>query len=406
MSAPVSLPLSAFRLRASDCRLADFVELIEQPTPAERYPHASAIVDGVTVYSSAELRSIIGDGIAPDSTEGTAAGGTAADAIRAELADALLNGPGIIVFKGAFSEAAVDPVTEAFFAIIEEEKALGKAAGDHFAKPGANDRVWNALEKLALRSPEAFVDYYGNDMIALACEAWLGPAYQVTSQVNVVNPGGEAQQPHRDYHLGFMTNDEAEQFPAHSHRLSPVLTLQGAVAHCPMPVETGPTLYLPNSQKYEAGYLAWRLPEFIEYFAENRVQLPLDKGDAIFFNPAVFHAAGSNQTTDVRRTANLLQIASAMGRAMEHVDRSAMCAALHPALVQRLDAGADLSDLRRAIAASAEGYPFPSSLDYEQPTDGLTPDSQAEIAAAALVERWPQSQLIETLARYAKGRPS
>ena len=31
---------------------------------------------------------------------------------------------------------------------------------DHFAKAGANDRVWNALEKLAVRDSEAFVDYY------------------------------------------------------------------------------------------------------------------------------------------------------------------------------------------------------------------------------------------------------
>ena len=49
-----------------------------------------------------------------------------------------------------------------------------------------------------------FADYYANDVIALISEAWLGPDYQVTSQVNVVNPGGQAQTAHRDYHLGFM----------------------------------------------------------------------------------------------------------------------------------------------------------------------------------------------------------
>jgi len=52
-----------------------------------------------------------------------------------------------------------------------------------------------------------------------------------------------------------------------------------------MPVETGPTMDLPHSQKYVPGYLAAGLPEFVEYFAHNDVQLPLAKGDVVFFNP-------------------------------------------------------------------------------------------------------------------------
>jgi hypothetical protein len=31
-----------------------------------------------------------------------------------------------------------------------------------------------------------FARYYASDMIALASEAWLGPVYQITSQVNNV----------------------------------------------------------------------------------------------------------------------------------------------------------------------------------------------------------------------------
>src|SRR6185369_14988959 len=100
--------------------------------------------------------------------------------------------------------AVVDRATEAFLAQIEAEKATGASGGDHFAKPGANDRVWGALDKLAVADPEVFADYYANDVIALVSESWLGPDYQVTSQVNVVNPGGQAQIAHRDYHLGFM----------------------------------------------------------------------------------------------------------------------------------------------------------------------------------------------------------
>ena len=97
--------------------------------------------------------------------------------VQAELARALLDGPGIVVFAGAFADpAVVDRATAVFTELIAEQQAGGAAAGDHFAKPGANDRVWNALEKLALRAPEVFADYYANDILALVCEAWLGPA--------------------------------------------------------------------------------------------------------------------------------------------------------------------------------------------------------------------------------------
>jgi ectoine hydroxylase-related dioxygenase (phytanoyl-CoA dioxygenase family) len=264
--------------------------------------------------------------------------------------------------------------------------------------------VWNALEKLAVRDPAGFVGYYGNDVLALVSEAWLGPNYQVTSQLNVVNPGGRAQTVHRDYHLGFCPDGVAEHYPAHVHRLSPVLTLQGAVAHSDMPVESGPTQYLPHSQKYEPGYLAWRRPEFREHFEANFVQLPLAKGDAAFFNPALFHAAGTNRSADIRRMANLLQVSSAFGRAMESVDRVTMSAAIFPALLAAKAAGADPWALANAIAACAEGYPFPTNLDRDQPVDGLAPPTQAELLTLAVERGWSPATLRERLADQAARR--
>jgi ectoine hydroxylase-related dioxygenase (phytanoyl-CoA dioxygenase family) len=293
----------------------------------------------------------------------------------------------------------VDRVTAAFDAIIAAEKAGGALAGDHFAAPGANDRVWNALEKLAVRDPEAFVDYYANDVLALVSEAWLGPGYQVTSQVNVVRPGGRAQDPHRDYHLGFLGPELAARYPEHVHRLSPVLTLQGAVAHTDMPVASGPTMYLPHSQKYVPGYLAWRRSEFRAYFAEHFVQLPLARGDAAFFNPALFHGAGSNVSADVQRMANLLQVSSAFGRAMETVDRSRVVRAVYPALLARARAGRPVAE---AVAAAAEGYPFPTNLDRDVPVGGLTPPTQAEIVHRALAEGTDPAELAEQLAAYER----
>ena len=97
--------------------------------------------------------------------------------LLAEWVDAFTDGPGIIVIRNAFPDrSAIDKSNAHYWAIIEEERAGNIGGGDHFAKPGANDRIWNALEKLCLRDPAVFAAYYGNAIIALASEAWLGPA--------------------------------------------------------------------------------------------------------------------------------------------------------------------------------------------------------------------------------------
>jgi ectoine hydroxylase-related dioxygenase (phytanoyl-CoA dioxygenase family) len=377
-------------LSEQDCDLDSFRTLVERTAAPADYPHASAVERNVLLYDTERVRG------AKDRRE-----------VQEELVRALTDGPGVVVFQGAFPDhAVVDRFTEVFDSLIREQYAAGTTAGDHFAKPGANERVWNALEKAALYDPAAFADYYANPVVALVSEAWLGPGYQVTSQVNVVNPGGLAQTAHRDYHLGFLSDEVAAAYPAHVHRLSPVLTLQGAVAHCDMPVESGPTLYLPFSQMFEPGYLAWRRPEFQAYFKEHHVQLPLSKGDAVFFNPALFHAAGTNRTTDVRRMVNLLQVSSAFGRAMETVDREAVSNAVYPALLRRKADGADTQWLDHVIAASAEGYPFPTNLDSDPPVDGLAPPSQADLVRRALAEGWTPRTLRDELRAAADRRTS
>jgi ectoine hydroxylase-related dioxygenase (phytanoyl-CoA dioxygenase family) len=377
-------------LSEQDCDLDALRALVERTTDLADHPYASSVTRDVLVYDSERLRRL------PDRRDA-----------QAELVRALDEGPGIVVLRGAFPDpAVVDRLTAVFDALIAEQRASGASAGDHFAAPGANDRVWNALEKAARHDPEAFADYYANDMLALVSAAWLGPGYQVTSQVNVVNPGGAAQSVHRDYHLGFLSNEVAAAYPAHVHRLSPVLTLQGAVAHCDMPVESGPTMYLPYSQSYEPGYLAWRLPEFQAYFAERHVQLPLAKGDAVFFNPALFHAAGTNRSAGVRRTANLLQVSSAFGRAMETVDREAVVKAVFPVLLRRAAEGAGEEWLDRVIAVSAEGYPFPTNLDRDPPVEGLAPPSQADTVRRALRETWTPAALHDELKAAAVRRQS
>lgn len=372
-----------------DCFLNEFIDQLKAgddcPT---RY--AADIRQGIPVYDCDQLDDVVRD-----------ASGRAQ--LQGEWARVFRDGAGVLVLHRAFADTrSVDDATVVFESIIRSELEQGSRAADHFAKAGANDRIWNAQEKLCLRAPAVFAEYFSNRMLLAVSEAWLGPGYQMTSQVNVVRPGGDAQLAHRDYHLGFQAVAEAERYPAHVHRMSAFLTLQGAVAHTDMPVESGPTKLLPYSQRYAEGYLAWRRADFREYFEEHFVQLPLSKGDAVFFNPALFHAAGANRTADVQRMANLLQVSSAYGRAMEVLDRRSMCEALYPVLRERRALGRmSGAEAAAAIASCAEGYPFPTNLDRNPPVGGLAPESQRELIERALNEDWEPARFTQALNDHA-----
>ncbi|WP_170361555.1 phytanoyl-CoA dioxygenase family protein [Ruegeria arenilitoris] len=368
------------------CDLDEFKVLTSQCLLADAVPLAASVEKNVPVYDMQALRPALER---PDTRR----------ALLAEWAWVLDKSAGVIALKRAYADTSIiDRATEIFRELIDEERQSGAGEGDHFAASGANDRIWNALQKQCLRDPEGFALYFGNTAIAAACEAWLGLNYQVTAQVNQVRPGGKAQQAHRDYHLGFQSADSAAQYPAHAHLVTASLTLQGAIAHCDMPVESGPTKLLPFSQLYPSGYLAFHDTAHQDHFEDHYVQLPLAKGDAVFFNPALFHAAGENSSADIHRMANLLQISSAFGRAMEAVDRRAMALEVFPSLIalkQRGElAGAELD---AAIAATAEGYPFPTNLDTDPPIGGNAPESQADILRRAVVEGWTETILAEAL---------
>lgn len=373
------------------CDIEDFAALVSQTADVSDYPHAISVDKNVVVYRAAD---VIAATATPDGRK----------TVLAEICDIFARGPGVAVFKGAYTDTSViDEATRAFDAIILDEKKNKVGGGDHFAKPGANDRIWNSLEKHCLADPEGFARYYANPIVALASEAWLGPHYQMTAQVNRVNPGGTAQKAHRDYHLGFQSVSEMERFPAHVHHLSPVLTLQGAVAHCDMPLESGPTLFLPFSQLYPLGYLVPNRQEFQDYFDKHHVQLPLEKGDVVFFNPSLIHAAGTNRSTDIFRMANLLQVSSAFGRAMESIGREKMSATLYPALKAMLaDGRIDRPSADNAIASCAEGYSFPTNLDRDPPKGGLAPKTQAALFAEALDGGWSPEKFTQELALQAE----
>ena len=359
--------------RSEHCNLTDFQEIINQTLEVDYVPNASDVINNIPIYNIESLRTDL-----------------QSDELKCELmaewAWVLRKSSGAIVLRNAYKDTTViDEASKLYEDIIADEKLKSGGGADHFAAAGANDRIWNSLQKLCESSPNVFLKYFANEAIQAACEAWLGPNYQMTAQVNLVHPGGDAQQAHRDYHLGFQTAEVSSSYPSHVHELSPALTLQGAIAHCDMPVESGPTKLLPFSQAYLPGYAAWRREDFREVFESQYVQLPLSKGDALFFSPAIFHAAGSNVSSDIHRMANLLQVSSAFGRAMETIDRAKMCALTYPIAIKHFnDQTLSISELKAAIAATAEGYSFPTNLDNDPPKGGLAPQTQQALFVRAL----------------------
>ena len=128
------------------------------------------------------------------------------------------------------------------------------------------------------------------------------------------------------------------------------------------------------------------------------MQLPLEKGDCLFFNPALFHAAGSNSTTDVHRMVNLFQISSAFGRAMETIDRSGMCLALYPVLEAKLQNDRmTLVELDAVLNATAEGYSFPTNLDNDPPVGGLAPETMKALMRRMLLAGAPLAEFSQAL---------
>ena len=100
--------------------------------------------------------------------------------------------------------------------------------------------------------------------------------------------------------------------------------------------------------------------------------------------------------------ANLLQVSSAYGRAMESVDRTKMSVALYPTVQRMLKAGTLLPhEASNAIAATAEGYSFPTNLDRDPPIGGLAPETQQALFHRALYAGWTPAEFNKALNEQA-----
>ncbi|KAF9886701.1 hypothetical protein FE257_011215 [Aspergillus nanangensis] len=389
------------RFNPDSISLDEFKRICSQTTDKATYPLAQTVEKNIPVYDVSQF----------DSNQLDA---TLVARLQDEWHHILSCGPGIYVLKGMYNPSqygsTLTAANTAFQRIIMHERSSSNPKGDHFAASGKNDRIWNSFSKHALDDPVSFVEYYSNPWLRRVSESWLGPAYRVTAQVNIVKPGGAAQDSHRDYHLGFQELDRCAGFPRSIQLASQYLTLQGAVAHSDMPVESGPTRFLPFSQTYEPGYLAWRREEFRAYFRENYVALPLSFGDGVFFNPALFHAAGANEMEEepaastldggFHRKANLLQISSGLGKTMESIDIVPIMDKCWDEMAKRYRTAEGSVDaaLENAVFAIADGYPFPTNLDRRPPApSGMAPESEQEIILRGLREGWTRERAVAEL---------
>ncbi|KAJ5559763.1 hypothetical protein N7513_002162 [Penicillium frequentans] len=405
MNGHTSIPSRHFQ--PASLQLNDFKQICSRTVDTSTYPMACAVERNIPIYDLGALDE--------------AMTGATVSQLQDEWHHVLHTGPGVFVLRDMYKPARYSHVLSAsnaaFDRIIARERESNISQGDHFATSGSNDRIWNSFNKHGAEDPASFVDYYANPWLAAVCTAWLGPGYKVTAQVNAVHPGGAAQEAHRDFHLGLQEADACARFPAPTQLATQFLTLQGAVAHTDMPVESGPTRFLPFSQTYAPGYLAWRRPEFRAYFQENYVALPLTLGDGVFFNPALFHAAGANvmdpNNGGFRRVANLLQVSSPFGKPMETVDSLPLVESTWDLLVQRYQtAGKCIADpdldpqrssleareIRAFIQAVAEGYPFPTNLDRRPPApSGMAPESEQDIVLRGLEAGWSRKEVVDAL---------
>lgn len=383
-------------LDSSEFKLEEFEQLCSRDVDAHEYPLASSVEKRIPIY---------------DLKEADPNDDALCERLQNEWYNILYSGPGVFVLRGMYDlpnyKGVLEATNAAFDRIIERELREFDSKGDHFDTAGKNQRIWNSFGKHAIQDPESFVKYYSNPWLELVSESWLGPGYRISAQVNNVTPGGVAQRSHTDYHLGLQEQDQCSRFPRALQNASKHITLQGAVAHSDMPLDSGPTRLLPFSQQYEPGFLTWRNEKFREYFGRHYVSLPLKLGDGLFFNPGIFHAAGSNDTDPeggfVRR-ANLLQIHCTFGRAMESIDTIAMVDKCWEAMKKQYKTiGPNDIRMKALIHAVGDAYPFPTNLDLRPPhADKMMPENEQEVLTRALEGDYTREQVLEELEKIRK----
>lgn len=90
---------------------------------------------------------------------------------------------------------------------------------------------------------------------------------------------------------------------------------------------------------------------------------------------------------------------------METVNRYKMVEKVYPVLLERMEMGMISEHMvHDVIAATADGYSFPTNLDSDPPLGGNVPVTAQQLMYQALAEKRPSAELMDQLAAYAKRR--
>ena len=127
------------------CNLVDFLEIINQKMVDASVPYASEVKKNIPIYDISALQNVI----ANDKLKRE---------LMAEWAWVLRESAGAIVLRNAYQDTSpIDEATKLYEQIISNEKQKSGGGADHFAAAGANDRIWNSLQKLCESSPDVFL---------------------------------------------------------------------------------------------------------------------------------------------------------------------------------------------------------------------------------------------------------
>ncbi len=225
-------------------------------------------------------------------------------------------------------------------------------------------------ERPALAHPGVFFDYYANDTVALASRAWFGPNYQVTWALNADIPGREDRQEWST--SAGRRSPRTATITWVSCRWRPRRTIRSTCTACPR--------CSPCTVPWRTATCRWK-PGLRCIFRTRRSTYPATWRPTCRNSSSIspkLRAIALGHARDGQPVAGVV----AFGRAMETVDRTAAIIALYPTLLARSDSGASMTEIANVIAASAEGYPFPTNLDLDQPIGSLNPETQAELDPA------------------------
>ena len=136
------------------CNIKNFEEIIKQKIDANLLSHFSEIKNNIPIYNMKNLKDNLHDKNKRLS-------------LLSEWAYIFSQSSGVLVLENTYDDcSSIDEATKIYEKIIIEEKEKNIGGSDHYAKPGANDRIWNSLQKLCEKNPLVFAKYFGNEIIS------------------------------------------------------------------------------------------------------------------------------------------------------------------------------------------------------------------------------------------------